>query len=130
MARDIYHSTVREALIADGWTVTHDPLPLYVDMGAERMMAAERGNHRIAVEVKSFVSRSEVHDLELALGQYLLYRGLMKEEYPDRTLYLSVSRTVFESIFLHPLGRFTIEEFQVRMLIFDADKRTIYKWIE
>jgi XisH protein len=25
MARDIYHEHVKEALIKDGWTVTHDP---------------------------------------------------------------------------------------------------------
>ena len=82
MARDIYHSTVREALIADGWTVTHDPLPLsfgghnmYVDMGAERMMAAERGNHRIAVEVKSFVTSKAFRYLKL-VDRKVMYRSV------------------------------------------------------
>ena len=27
-ARDLYHDTVKSALIADGWTITHDPLLL------------------------------------------------------------------------------------------------------
>lgn len=27
-ARDIYHNTVKNALIKDGWTITHDPLRL------------------------------------------------------------------------------------------------------
>ncbi len=27
-ARDIYHNAVRNALIKDGWTITHDPLRL------------------------------------------------------------------------------------------------------
>ena len=137
MARDIYHNTVRDALIADGWTITHDPLPLsfgghnmYVDMGAERMMAAERGNRRIAVKVKSFVGDSEVDDLGLALGQYVLYGGQMQKEDAERTLYLGVSRKAFESLFQQPLGRFTIEEFHVKMLVFDPDERTIHRWIE
>ena len=40
-AKDIYHDTVKNALIKDGWVITHDPLPLrwgsdllYVDLGA------------------------------------------------------------------------------------------------
>ncbi|MFN8569082.1 MAG: element excision factor XisH family protein [Kouleothrix sp.] len=54
-ARDIYHNAVKAALIADGWTITHDPYRIeyggkdaYVDLGAERasldvVLAAERG---------------------------------------------------------------------------------------
>ena len=48
-AKDIYHDTVKAALIKDGWTITHDPLTirltrkkLYVDLGAERLIAAQR----------------------------------------------------------------------------------------
>ena len=28
MAKDLYHNAVRNALIKDGWTITHDPLRL------------------------------------------------------------------------------------------------------
>ena len=49
MAKDIYHDTVKTALIKDGWTVTDDPLRLkfggrsvYVDLGAEKLFAAEK----------------------------------------------------------------------------------------
>jgi hypothetical protein len=31
MAKDIYHQHVKEALVKDGWTVTHASLPLVVD---------------------------------------------------------------------------------------------------
>jgi len=48
-AKDIYHDLVKELLIAEGWTITHDPLLLafgirkvYVDIGAERLIAAEK----------------------------------------------------------------------------------------
>ena len=74
-AKDIYHDTVKLALQKDGWTITHDPLPLQIgkkrlsaDLCAERLISAERGIHRIVVEVKSFVGRSDVKDLEQALG--------------------------------------------------------------
>ena len=62
MARDIFHNIVKEALIKDGWTVTDDPLVLLskvdggleTDLGAEKMLIAEKGLTKIAVEVKSF----------------------------------------------------------------------------
>jgi XisH protein len=50
-ARDQYHDIVKRALEKDGWTVTHDPFRIeigsrnvYVDLAAERMLAAERGD--------------------------------------------------------------------------------------
>ena len=68
--RDIYHNTVKIALQKDGWTITHDPFPLQignkrlsVDLGAERLISAEKGTAKIVVEVKSFVSASDVKDL-------------------------------------------------------------------
>src|SRR3954463_401373 len=69
-AKDHYHDCVKNALIKDGWVITHDPLrlpwgkkDLYVDLGAEQLLAAEKGEVRIAVEIKSFLGRSEVDDL-------------------------------------------------------------------
>jgi hypothetical protein len=74
-AKDIYHDTVKNALIKSGWHITHDPLvlkwgskDLYVDLGAERLLAAEKSGQKIAVEVKSFVSQSEVDDLKTLSG--------------------------------------------------------------
>jgi hypothetical protein len=77
-AKNIYHDGVVRALVADGWTVTHDPLTLsfggkdlFVDLGAERTtIAAERGGQRIAVEIQSFLGASSVRDLQEAVGQY------------------------------------------------------------
>ncbi|RKU18823.1 fatty-acid synthase [Candidatus Poribacteria bacterium] len=73
-AKDIYHDTVKNALIKDGWTITDDPLRLrwgnyilYVDLGAERLLRAIKNDQKIAVEVKSFASSSNMADLENAL---------------------------------------------------------------
>lgn len=48
-ARDIYHNNVKKALIGEGWKITHDPYTIafglknvFVDLGAERMLAAEK----------------------------------------------------------------------------------------
>ena len=79
MAKDIYHEAVKIALIKDGWTITEDPLRLkfggrmtYVDLGAEKLLAAQKEGQQIAVEVKSFLNPSPVKDLEQALGQYIM----------------------------------------------------------
>jgi len=76
-APDTYHEVVKHALIKEGWTITHDPYTLtfgqrnvFVDLGAERMLAAEKGQEKIAVEIKSFQGASDVRDLEMAIGQY------------------------------------------------------------
>ncbi|WP_413176121.1 element excision factor XisH family protein [Anabaena azotica] len=47
---------------------------LYIDLGAEKLIAAEKTGQKIAVEIKSFIGASLVTDLENALGQYILYR--------------------------------------------------------
>ena len=61
-AKDIYHDTVKRSLQNDGWVITHDPFPLRIgkkrlsaDLGAERLMSAERGLKKIVVEVKSLI---------------------------------------------------------------------------
>ncbi len=62
-AKDIYHQVVKQALIKANWTITHAPYPLswakrniYIDLGAEQLLAAEKQNLKIAVEVKSFLN--------------------------------------------------------------------------
>ncbi len=59
--RDLDHHAVVHALEKDGWTITNDPFRLeygrrnlYVDLGAENLLAAEKDQRRIAVEIKGF----------------------------------------------------------------------------
>jgi hypothetical protein len=81
---------VKRALQQDGWTITHDPLPYRVedviDLGAERILGAERDNIKIAVEVKSFLSPSPLTDLHEAIGQFVLYQQFLAELEPERIL--------------------------------------------
>ncbi|WP_445251197.1 MULTISPECIES: element excision factor XisH family protein [unclassified Microcoleus] len=57
---------------------------LNVDLGAEKILAAEKQGRKIAVEVKSFLSVSPVHDLEEALGQYIVYEDILELSEPER----------------------------------------------
>ena len=135
-AKDIFHDCVKTALIKDGWTITHDPLSLrigkkdlFVDLGAERLLAAEKERRKIAIEVKSFVSQSEMHDLEVALGQYVLYQNVLSLVEPDRTLYLAVRESVFIDLFEEAVGQLLLERQVVRLLTFDPNQEEIGRWI-
>lgn len=135
-AKDIYHDTVKCALQKDGWTITHDPFPLqigkkrlFVDLGAERLISAEKGIQKIVVEVKSFVGQSDVKDLEQALGQYVLYQQVLKEMGIERILYLAVSQIVFNSVFTIELGQVLLKNEIIKLLVFDDEREAITQWI-
>ena len=135
--RDLYHDAVVAALVKDGWTITHDPLiipfggqNLFVDLGAERLLAAERAGQQIAVEVKSFLSASAVRDLEDALGQYLLYRSLLLRKEPQRSIYLAIPATAYATIFRSPVGEVAQEDYGLKLLVFDATQEAIVQWVE
>ncbi|HEY6329668.1 MAG TPA: XisH family protein [Blastocatellia bacterium] len=135
-ARDIFHYQVKNALIKDGWLITHDPLrlrwggkDLYVDLGAEQLIAAERAGRKIAVEVKSFVGESEINDLERALGQYVLYHDVLEEREPDRELYLAVPAATYLELFDGPLGKLLIDKRRAQLIVFDSVMEEVVKWI-
>jgi len=135
-AKDSYHDNVKNALIKDGWTITHDPLRLkwgvkdmYVDLGAEQLLAAEKTGRKIAVEIKSFIGASEMDDLEKAIGQYVIYHSVMTRTETDRTLYLAIHNEAFLDIFEEPIGRILLEDYQVRLIVYDLQSEVILKWI-
>ncbi|MEG4270762.1 MULTISPECIES: XisH family protein [unclassified Microcoleus] len=136
-AKDIYHNNVRTALEKDGWTITNDPLTLeigdrslYVDLGAEKILAAEKQGRKIAVEVKSFLSISPVHDLEEALGQYIVYEDILELSEPERNIYLAVREEVYLDIFSEPLGQLLLRKKRLKLIVFDSSKEIIVRWID
>lgn len=91
--------------------ITHDPLTVrigtkdvFVDLGAERFLAAERAGRKIALEIKSFVGASEVRELELTLGQFLQYGDALARKDPDRVLHVAVRAQVFRDVFQDSMG--------------------------
>ena len=135
-AKDRYHDAVKTALIRDGWTITHDPLTLrwgkkdmFVDLGAEKLLAAEKDERKIAVEVKSFLGRSELRDLQQALGQYTMYRRILELKEPDRRLYLAIRELVYNELFEEPIGQLLIHSEMVQVIVFSEETEEILKWI-
>ena len=135
-AKDIFHPHVRRALEKDGWTITDDPLllpwgsaPVYVDLGAEKMIAAEKGQHKIAVEIKSFLRSSRTEDLEDAMGQIVLYRYLLRRTQADRELFLAIRKDVYESYVSLPHVIEFLQTEQVNLLVFDPLTEEVVQWI-
>ena len=136
-AKDTYHDTVKNALIKDGWKITHDPYRMiwgstrfFVDLAAEPLLAAEKENQKIAIEIKSFAGQSNMVDLEKALGQYILYRTVMQKVEPDRILYLAVSEKAVEEVFDEPVGRLITEKQALKLIFFEPKSEVITRWIE
>jgi len=135
-AKDLYHDVVKNALVKDGWTITHDPFPLkwgekdmFVDLGAEKFLTAKKEDRKIVVEVKSFLGRSEVEELRNAVGQFILYSDILEEKEPDRELFLAIRERVFTEVFMEPIGAILLHKGRVRLIVFDQEKEEIVQWI-
>ena len=134
-AKDKVHQQVVNALKKDGWIITHDPFKvrwktrkLLVDLGAEKLIAAERGTDKIAVEIKSFIGASDLEDLYQALGQFILYRRALRRADPGRTLFLAIDEKVFKQMFDDPEGEGLRTEEAINLLVFDQGTEEIVLW--
>ncbi|MCA6524363.1 MAG: XisH family protein [Pseudanabaena sp. M135S2SP2A07QC] len=135
MHSGLVHDAVRNALIKDGWQITEDPLflkiggvELYIDLGAEKLIAAERNNEKIAVEIKSFINPSSLTDFHLAMGQFLNYRVALKVGEPERKLFLAVPDTAYRTFFQKEFARMVIAEYQPEILVYDIENEVIVTW--
>ncbi|MFQ5615177.1 MAG: XisH family protein [Anaerolineales bacterium] len=135
MAKDIFHEAVKIALGKDGWTITHDPLyvealgfNVRIDLGAERLIGAQKNGEKIAVEVKSFTSPSGVSQFHTALGQFLNYHDALADEEPDRQLFLAIPADAYETTFMIPFVERAIHRYQIMFLVYDPGQEVIVSW--
>ena len=136
-ALDRYQNAVVHALEADGWTITNNPLTLsvgertlYVDVAAERLLAAEKGVQKIAIEIKTFGSPSPVTDLQEAIGKFGMYEDALQELEPERLLYLAVPEQAYATIFQEKLGQMALKNQRIRrLLVYAIDVEEIRQWI-
>ncbi|NEO84259.1 MAG: fatty-acid oxidation protein subunit alpha [Spirulina sp. SIO3F2] len=135
MAKDLFHDVVKNALIAEGWEITHDPLPvdygdvqMQIDLGAERLLAAQRDSEKIAVEVKSFTKPSAISEFHTVVGQYFNYRYALRAQEADRKLYLAVPSHIYDQFFRLKFVEEVIQDQQILIVIYNTKTGGI-KWI-
>lgn len=92
------------------------------------MLAAEKHAEKIAVEIKSFVSDSQVGELEKAAGQYRLYRRFLALQEPNRKLVLAVPIHAFTNIFNRQVGQLAIDEFELNLVVYSLVPGEPLQW--
>lgn len=135
-AKDRFHDVVKIALQKDGWRITHDPLPIriegiadmYIDLGAEKLIAAERNGQKIAVEVKSFIGTSTISEFHTALGQFINYRYALEVQEPERVLYLAVPLNTYNDFFTKSFIHSVIQGSRVNLLVYNVETEDIARW--
>jgi hypothetical protein len=137
MAKDIFHDIVKKALQKEGWVITHDPYTVFhkqeridyeIDLGAEKLIGAERGKERIAVEVKTFAKPSTTNEFHSILGQYLTYLSVLRRFDADRLLFLAIPLYAKQRLDDYPFIQGLIEEYNLKILVFDKNTETIVSW--
>lgn len=137
MAKDVFHQQVKNALVKDGWRITHDPftiriseaIKLQIDLGAENAIAAERDSEKIAVEIKSFIADSEISAFHTALGQYLNYSQALSEQEPERLIYLAIPLETYLDFFQLPFIKRTLKRYQIKLIVYEPKSEEIKQWI-
>ena len=135
--RDLYHEAVKNALVKDGWTITHDPLAIgtlklrvYPDLGCEK---ADNGKHLriIAVEIKVFGNpKEQTSKLEKAVGQYSFYRSILRNTNSPRGPYLAVPTEVYHKLFQIDIVRDFIRDQAIKLIVFNPETQEVEKWID
>ena len=135
-ARDFFHAAVKRGLEKDQWQISSDPLELEweevkvkIDLAAERLIAAERGEEKIAVEIKSFISPSPISDFHTALGQFLNYRIMLEFNEPGRLLYLAVPLDTYTTFFQSRFAQVAIKRHHLKLIVYNPITEEIVQWI-
>lgn len=137
MAKDFYHENVREALEKDGWLITHNPYSVKVeevgyeiDFGAEPLIAAEKEESKIAVEVKSFVGPSAINEFHKAVGQFNDYSVVLEIKDPERILFLAVPEETWQRFFQKQVIQKSLARIKAKVIIYNPSNNTIVQWIK
>ena len=141
MAKDLYHYEVKAALEKEGWLVTDDPYlldlkafgafpsNLEIDLGAEKVIGAEKENQKIAVEIKTLSSASLIYALHNLVGQYINYKVGLRLIEPERLLYIAIPEDIYDGLKGEPFFQMILAESNMRLVIYNPVNQTITQWI-
>ena len=133
---DYCHRQVVNALRKDGWFVASKSLFLtdayrndaYIDIDATRGTNGTITQH-IYVEVKCFDRPKETAGFHRAIGQYIMYRGILNRVGLLSPLYLAVPSRSFSTYFNQPVLD-VIAQHELKLLVVDIEQEKVLQWIE
>lgn len=116
--------------------ITDDPLyikvgqiPVHIDIGAEKLIGAERNGEKIAVEVKTFGRASFITALHEAVGKYIVYRTVLKHVQSDRILYLALPDDIYAEFGEEPIVKSVFDDYDFKILLYEPINQIIVSWI-
>ena len=124
------------ALQKDGWRVTEQQVPM--KLGRRRVFIDLRATHGAngsrqelaLIEVKCFPDpQNTSQDIYTAIGQYILYRAMLRELELDISLYLSIPEVIYNDVFDTIVQR-AVAESQIKLVIVNLDKERVVRWSE
>ncbi len=134
MAKDKLHDIVEIALAKDRWiniqplTLDYAGTDLNLDIVADKLIGAEQGHLKIAVEVKSFSNPSVTYDFHQAVGQYLHYRMALGYLSIERMPYLAIPETIYTNYLIQPFFQDSLALHQVNLVTVDPLRQEIVRW--
>jgi predicted NAD/FAD-dependent oxidoreductase len=83
----------------------------------------------LPLKSKVFLASQRITELERALGQFMLYRNMLRTTQPDRLLYLAVPEPVMVRLFEDDLGQLLFQHENLRVLSYDPTLEEVLKWL-
>lgn len=93
-----------------------------IDMGAQKLIAAEKDEQKIAIEVKSFIGMSAISEFYTAVGQFLNYRVALEQKDSERVLYLAIAKDIYQEFFMDYFIQSVLERYEIKLLVFYVQK--------
>lgn len=101
-----------------------------VDLGAEKLIAAEKGKEKIAVEIKGFTGPSDVNEFHKAVGQFNDYFVALEITDPERVLFLAVPENTWKNFFQELVIKKALERIRAKIIVYNPHHETIVAWIK
>ena len=97
-------------------------LYVFADLGATQ------ASQTLTIEIKVFGPNGRTSELEKAVGQYVLYRSMLKHEGLPTLTYLAIPSEAYHTFFQKRAVRNLIRDEQIKLLVFDPSTETIEQW--
>ncbi len=134
--KDNFHETVKTALETEGWRVTNDPLfvptkggtNFFIDLGAERILCAEKEGSNIAIEIKSFNSNSPMYSFYEILGQFLVYKIALSEQKKPWDLFIAMPDIGFKKLDESLVFNQAMQQYGMQFILVSPISKSIVEW--
>lgn len=103
-------------------------MDFFIDIGAEKLLTAQKGNQKIAVEIKTFGNLSNIYEFYTAIGQYIAYKEALEGK--NRKLFLAIPYKKYSSFFQKLFIQTILRKNKIPMIVFKPEVEEIYKWIQ